>query len=291
MFGYASAISDVRVTLGDKHYDCLQKVHAVGRDIVMGFAGSVKVGFAMIERMRELLHVDDENIGWIPEAVAEWWPADARVLFTEADEDERQAGCHLLMIGAHPSEDVGIPGWARTFGCIFRAPDFAPEVIAVNKIASIGCGEQAQPCIEAVEEILREDLPFQGETGNPGGMAQIIGMALTRRLQESQPYGISDHLHCCWVFRRNIRIRANDHVRNGAWTVMDAGPGVLSTEILPSIVERTPVVEGSHVFRMPKIVSTWPDLQSLFNDNGLTAEGAVALCSGTPARGHLRVSS
>ena len=55
MFGYSFGISDVRVTLGDaSEVDCLQKAHPIGRHVAAGFAGSVKIGFAMIDELRRL---------------------------------------------------------------------------------------------------------------------------------------------------------------------------------------------------------------------------------------------
>ena len=51
-FGYSVALSDIRVTLDGREIDCLQKIYPVGPFIAMGFAGSVPIGFAMIDRMR-----------------------------------------------------------------------------------------------------------------------------------------------------------------------------------------------------------------------------------------------
>jgi len=56
MFGYSFGISDVRVTLRDGvEVDCLRKIHNVGRFIAAGFAGSVKIGFAMVDELASLL--------------------------------------------------------------------------------------------------------------------------------------------------------------------------------------------------------------------------------------------
>jgi hypothetical protein len=57
MFGYSFGISDVRVTLGgNREIDCLQKVHPVGRFIAAGFAGTVRIGFEMVDGLRQLLY-------------------------------------------------------------------------------------------------------------------------------------------------------------------------------------------------------------------------------------------
>jgi len=99
MFGYGIGISDVRVTLGDStEHDCLQKIYPVGRFIAMGFAGSVRIGFAMIETLAALLYHEDQSMSWDPDAVAEWWPDDARQVFSQFDGAERMHHSHLMMI-------------------------------------------------------------------------------------------------------------------------------------------------------------------------------------------------
>lgn len=85
IFGYGFGISDVRVTFGDgTERDCLQKVHQVGQFIAGGFAGSVRIGFAMLETLAALLHTDNKESAWDPKAVAEWWPQDARDIFVHS---------------------------------------------------------------------------------------------------------------------------------------------------------------------------------------------------------------
>jgi hypothetical protein len=55
MWGYSFAVSDVRVTLADgSERDCLQKIYPVARSIALGFAGSVRLGFKMVEAMKAL---------------------------------------------------------------------------------------------------------------------------------------------------------------------------------------------------------------------------------------------
>jgi len=81
MFGYGIGISDVRVTLADgSERDCLQKIYPVGRFLAMGFAGSVRIGFAMIDAISGYLKTDDDTGMWDPTAVANWWPTDASVV-------------------------------------------------------------------------------------------------------------------------------------------------------------------------------------------------------------------
>lgn len=54
-FGWAVGLSDIRVSFSDgTELDCLRKIYPVGRFITAGFAGSVAIGFAMIQRLSEL---------------------------------------------------------------------------------------------------------------------------------------------------------------------------------------------------------------------------------------------
>src|ERR1039458_6063314 len=74
MFGYSFGISDVRVKLGNREIDCLQKIHPVGRFIAAGFAGAVRIGFEMVDELRQLLYSEDERLACDPLLVAREWP-------------------------------------------------------------------------------------------------------------------------------------------------------------------------------------------------------------------------
>lgn len=55
----------MRVTLSDgSERDCLQKIYKVGNLIAAGFAGSVAIGFGMIDKLTELLACDDPMRAW-----------------------------------------------------------------------------------------------------------------------------------------------------------------------------------------------------------------------------------
>ncbi len=70
-FGYGVGLSDIRVSWDDKKYrDCLQKVYPVGKFIIAGFAGSVELGFRLIQDLSNFLHLDNPDEAWIPEWIA-----------------------------------------------------------------------------------------------------------------------------------------------------------------------------------------------------------------------------
>ena len=68
MAGYAVGISDVRVTFADgRESDCLQKLYPMSRFIAAGFAGSVRIGFAMLDALADLLRDLPGGSAWHPE--------------------------------------------------------------------------------------------------------------------------------------------------------------------------------------------------------------------------------
>src|SRR5215471_12630586 len=203
MFGYSIGISDIRVTLSDgSERDCLQKLYPIAQSIALGFAGSVRIGFAMVDVMKSWLHNDSPHGIWKPLETVALWPAIARKTFAEAPADEKKLHCHLIMLSADPGASNGFA--PRTYVHIFRSPKFEPEQIAVNKASGIGSGNFIDEYKESLRELSENhDSNFsmkQGEVMNPGGMGTMLGFSVTRLIQQSNPSGISSHLHYCWVY-------------------------------------------------------------------------------------------
>ncbi|MGH9758393.1 MAG: hypothetical protein ACRD4M_11710, partial [Candidatus Acidiferrales bacterium] len=228
MFGYGLGISDIRVTLRDgSEHDCLQKIYKVGNFIAAGFAGSVAIGFAMVDRLTELLASDDMTRAWDPAAVAEWWPQDARAVFDGFPQEEREFQSHLILIGAHPNEHNGNPAWPKTYVYKCCSPSFEPVMAAPSEIVAIGCGTQFEPCRAAIRSLSNDHDArlnlMRGEINCIGGMGSLLGFTLTKMLQETQPSGISSHLHACWVFRGRVVIAPNNYGEIGRWKNFSSG--------------------------------------------------------------------
>jgi hypothetical protein len=277
MWGYSFALSDVRVTLQNSaEFDCLQKIHPVGQFVAAGFAGSVRIGFAMIDELSELLKTGDSTQAWIPEAVSQWWPEDARRVFALFPKQERALQSHLLMIATHPIEMNG-PS-ARATAYIFKSPDFLPEEIKVHKIDAIGSGNGIVECRSAIDQICSSDDSLfslmKGEQGTPGGMGMRLGMDLSEILKRVRPSGVSAHLHYCWVYRGRIVIRANDHSVKSQWTTSEAGSGTSQSTVGGAFAK--PVGDGWEKFQMPGIAVSWGQLESLLNAKGASATGSIA---------------
>ena len=274
--GYSLGISDIRVTVGSAEFDCLQKIYPVGRFLALGFAGSVKIGFSMIDRLTELL-TGPADSAWNPIAVAEWWQSDAKAVFDSHTDEQKNLGCELMLISADPFQNAGDVPWAMSYVHIFRSPDFASEMARPSGIVSIGSGSAFPACQEAVAQILAENDETANltlmESGVPGNIATVLGFRLTEILQQAQPSGISAHLNYCWAYRGRVVIRTNDHARFGRqWTMMSAGSGILGEEENP----QDGPFPGGTVFEMPPLAKSWNELQEMLNQIDLDAEGCMA---------------
>jgi len=268
------------VTLGDgSERDCLQKIYPVGRFIAMGFAGSVRIGFAMLEVLSSLLGAAKEDEMWDPVAVAQWWPEDARRVFEGFSLEEKIGQSHLMIVSAFPDLENEDAPWPRAYVHIFKSPDFQAISIPVHKLGAIGCGTAIEPCQSAVDELSNDHkrmfMVMKGETGCPGGMANMLGINLTKVLQRTQPRGISSHLHYCWVYCKKVIIKTNDHWAKGRWSSFKVGSGINQADEDQS--QKFPVLEdGADSFAMPEIATSWGELERLLSAKGASARGCVA---------------
>src|SRR6266567_2360656 len=105
-FGYSILVSDIRVSWTDgieRH--CLQKVHKVGEDFLCGFAGSVRIGFVLLDALATQLPRKQQRT---PSVLAhDWIPSLARRIFCAAPDQERKLGCQLIAAAAHPTDNLG----------------------------------------------------------------------------------------------------------------------------------------------------------------------------------------
>ena len=277
-WGYSFGLSDIRVTLASgEERDCLQKIHSVGPFVAAGFAGSVQIGFGMLETLYQLLYLEDKSQAWDPVAIAQWLPEDARKVFALFSEEERALQSHLLLLSAHPTDNDG-GSWPIAYGYIFRSPNFLPELIPVHNIGAIGSGNGIVECKSAIDRITNDfDARFslmKGEQGVHGGMGTRLGFDLTRILKRIRPSGVSAHRHYCWAYRGEVIIKTNNHTTEGPWSSFAAGSGYgrsADASPLPPITG-----EGVEAFEMPTIAASWGELVKLLDAGGASAVGCIA---------------
>jgi hypothetical protein len=276
MFGYGFGISDIRVTLGDgSEVDCLQKIYPVARWVAAGFAGSVQIGFAMIDSLTRWGNAVEEPYAMVPAVLAREWPTTARRIFASFPANEREAASHILMISTDPQDDEGNPNWPRSYVHIFRSPDFQPEGIRVHEMGSIGSGSVYEQCRKVIDEFSesfdRRMFHMKASVGTLGGMGTSIGHDLTTILMRTQPGSISSHLHYCWVYRGQIIIETNNRILNGRWTISPLGHTQDQFNDRDEILD-----EGAIAFQMPTVATNWDELVQMLKERDINCTSAFA---------------
>lgn len=213
-FGYGVVASDICVTFADgTQRDMLQKAYPVGRFIVAGFAGSVRIGFELLNDLQQFLVVPKEaprDGAWQPEWVAENWYPRARAVFDAAPTEERDCGSEILLVGAHPTEDVMAGKLGRTYVATFRFPEFEPVVTTGHSVQSIGSGaDRYVKFLKEFGDFYGEHL--QAEVGNPGGWGGMLGFFMGHDVGQSPSPGVSRHIQTFVVRRGEIRHGTTDH--------------------------------------------------------------------------------
>jgi hypothetical protein len=193
-FGHSIGCADIRVTFKDgTEKDCLQKIYQVGPVVCAAFAGSIRIGFAMLLRISRLLNDVEPGEAWGLDQVAQWWPADALEVWSRMPDKEQRLGSEFMLFGAHPPE--GNP-WPKPYVYTFKAPDFVPKAVTGRIAAcSLGKGAMIKTYCEPVEHLWSstEDI-MQLEAGHPGGIASGMIRIITDKLLALPIKGISPHM-------------------------------------------------------------------------------------------------
>ena len=270
IFGYAAAISDIRVTFTDssgqrQERDCLQKIYPVGQYLAAGFAGSVKIGFEMIRSLQKGLRVDNPDLAWDPTVIAETWPDTARKICQKHESLAQAGGSQLLLLGAHPTENVGMPGVMRTYVYSFSWPGCEPIQAQPHEVLSIGSGTGVRPYREMLQRYLTDvhwrTMLMHGES-IPGGTASMLASSVTKVIQDNPRPGISPHLHLCLVRAGEVNVWTNNHAHKGPWKAFFLGP--------PS-VNPPGDLDDMERFAMPKVATTYDELEQMLSSEAATA--------------------
>lgn len=255
-FGYGLMVSDVRVSWNGREEDCLQKVFPVARFVGVGFAGSVYAGFVMLNELRREYSLADKGDAWIPQFVADDWRRRARTIYARIKNDPRVQGhpCHLLFVGAHPTEHMGNSDWPRCYAWKMRSPDFELEFAEMNRAVSVGSGTEVSHYREALADLHDDDAVsplIQMEVGGVGGFASAVQHVLGQTVAEHPVSGVSKHLHLAIVTRgMDFRVQPNDH------TIYPGGSQVIQV-------------------KMPHVARSWEEFEEYCRSQGLAAGDAI----------------
>jgi hypothetical protein len=256
---YAITVSDIQVTFPDgSTFDLVRKAYGIGPNLIGGFAGSVYIGFELLESVTGLLRQTDipRSAGWHPTWVAESWAPIARRVFERAPPNQQASGSEFIIVGPDPVEDIGIPSRAMPYLCRFSAPRFEPEITrGGNSAVSIGSGAHVPKYVDGIKHIMdpysMENGGFlQLEVGNTGGWANGINFAISMMLDEHPVVGISQHVHTHVASREGFRIMISDRTVN-----------------LGTPEERQ--------IRMPRVAQNWEALLKMVE--GLDVDAATAV--------------
>lgn len=209
-FGYSIGLSDIQVTLYDGTcVDCLQKVYKIGNQLVLGFAGSVLIGFENVNQITNALEREKKDAYWNPLYVSKMLSFGAKEIFKQFPKTEQNLGCELILMSVHPKENDGSAPWAKCFIYTYKAPEFIPISPLGIDIVSIGKGSSIEIYKESLSRLSADLDMFKLETGITGGSGLGLMMSITSLLEKSPTPGISKHIQICIVNRESVRIGAN----------------------------------------------------------------------------------
>lgn len=214
LFGYGAVISDVQVTWNNgRTADILQKAYPVGRFIVGGFAGSVYIGFRLMESLKEILDLPAyaSTHAWYPSYVGQEWAPTAKAIFESAPEAERKLGARFLLVGVSPSATVSGMNMPAVQVIRFSSPDFRPGFFRKSMaICNIGSGSKVASYKNSIRPLLDiKTSPVNIEVAGMGWWAKNLAHSMTRAIVENPQSGISRHLNVL-AFKRGSIIKTNN---------------------------------------------------------------------------------
>lgn len=251
-------LSDVRVTFGNRHEaDLVKKAFPVGRFICAGFAGSVAIGFRLIDSLRAYLAPPDETGAWKPKWVAETWGPVAAEIFRSAPERQRAGRSHILLVGVSHDENLGIPGMMRIYVIRLTDPNYEPEIWSKPlSLCHIGSGGGVKHYTKALQSyFVLDNEAHKAHMAGVGAWPAMLGHTIGRVVRENPVGGISPYVHILICSGRTI-LEGNNN------TTTFPGDGAEPIEA-----------------KMPRVAASYNEFLSMCDDLGIAAdavEGAVA---------------
>lgn len=202
-FGYATTISDSRVSLGSKTFDCLQKIHLVQRGVVAGFAGNVMAGFALLDVLSELLSDLPDGCGWTPEHIGHLFPNVAAQFWREFFPGSAIA---LQLVTTHPVKDNGIPGNAMPHVLTFRSPSFECEMAIEWAWVSIGSGSAIHADAIRESNLDRYWMQFgKMEASDRGGFGRAMALIMYGLMEDRPDSSVGGRLQSFLLWRHETQ--------------------------------------------------------------------------------------
>jgi hypothetical protein len=218
LFGSGIVLSDTCVTYSKNGIevtaDAVQKAYAIAPYIVGGFAGSIFIGFEMLTSLSKFLYIPNpkSEYAWELNKVIEDWQPICKEIFAQSPIKEQEAGCHIILVSPHPTENISGSGLARVHIMILKSPGFEPVIVdnGLLTIESIGSGSEAYE--KDLEEILENPMPMlKMGTSMKGGSGKVLEFMVTEAMKSNPVAGVSQHMHSFFVRRGEILSSDNSY--------------------------------------------------------------------------------
>jgi hypothetical protein len=207
--GDAILASDVCVTFTSSTgqsacIDCLQKIYPLGRFVVGGFAGSVRIGFSIMEaltkRFNEIpethaVDLNSQELTTLTQIVKE--------VFELSPLPERELGCAVILGWVHPICNRDGMLWHSPWSCIYTLsyPEF--QVVSQDipfSMMSIGSGSFVPELVSKAQEACSASPVISWEGGGRMGAA-MLAILLSKALKTIPYRGVSTFFHIGAVTR------------------------------------------------------------------------------------------
>lgn len=182
---------DTRASCSDgSHVDGLQKVHVVGRQVVLGFSGSVRLGFAAVDLARQTWASlgNDVTVGH-PSVIAQRLAGPLKTAWASAPATERELGQRVLVVGniAAPPVEHNFPRKAPSAGYLMGPPHYEPEPLEACVPTIIGTARNRASFTEAFATIGQWAREFELRMPAQALMLAALNMALGDNEDEGLP--------------------------------------------------------------------------------------------------------
>jgi hypothetical protein len=221
--GFAIGVADTRVSVDRQPVTGfgVQKLHQVSHQMVVGFSGSIELGFEMVDALAEYVLLSGVDPGRdLGVGLTNW----TKHLATTYRPDAGGNGVSLLVLAASatvrfgPDEvDLGMP---LCHGGIVRTPSAAGSPFQVQGIPhlearSIGSGAGVEAYRQALERLATRDTLVslfrfqQFAEGTPG---LVLADQLTRTLEQGIEPTVSQDLHIAVVGASGVVWTTNESI-------------------------------------------------------------------------------
>ena len=192
LFGYAILVSDIQVTFASndktQYFDCLQKIYPVSKSILGGFAGSVRIGFRLLEFIRRSSQGAPENMDWSLDVIANTWlPRCFRRIFRFSEPEEKALGSRILLAGAHPWRNNG--PWPHTSVYRFASPNFEPTRANYRQVLAIGSPDGRY--MAGITHLVSDFVFMHASVGGEFGPSSMLAHYLMSEVEEAPFPGVS----------------------------------------------------------------------------------------------------